>query len=74
MVHKVTVRDVDGELGVVFPRGTVERIGLVEGDTLCIEERHGQILLTPPDLHEALEIYERGCVKYANVLRALADS
>jgi putative addiction module antidote len=74
MEDKISVHEVDGELGVVFPPEFVERLGLAEGDTLYIYEWKGGVHLDRSRVgQEALEVYERMAAKYANALQALAD-
>ena len=76
MRQTVTVRMIDGELRITFPRGMLERLNVGEGDELFIVEEENGILLTPhdPALARAMEFYRYAAEKYANTLRELAKS
>ena len=74
MVDKITIRNIDGELGFGFPPGVLEHLGVSVGDTLYASLRNGGVFLTkhPPDVERANELCESGSAKYQNALRELA--
>jgi antitoxin component of MazEF toxin-antitoxin module len=75
MEGTITVQRIDGELGVVFPDETIERLQLAEGDTFRVTTEEKGILLIPiaPVSERVREAYRRGADKYRNALRQMAD-
>src|SRR4051812_27120523 len=76
MVETVIVERIGGELGVVFPKGLLERMQIAEGDTFVVSTDEESLRLTPSGsiFERAMEAYRHGADKYRNALRDLAQS
>lgn len=73
MLKLLTVVEVNGELGVILPDEVLERLGVVEGDTLYLDATETSILLSGRDKHaEAEKIAKSVLERDAEALSELA--
>lgn len=72
---KLTVRKVDGTLGVQLPAHVVKALRVKAGDQLFLHETRDGFHLTAfdPDFEEAMRFAENFMARYRNALHALAD-
>ena len=75
MPHEVSLRSVDGTIGVALPDDVLARNRIEEGDRLHLIETSQGLLLIPydDDFSDAMAAYEEGTDRYEEALRALAD-
>jgi len=74
MPHEVSLRSVDGTIGVALPDDVLDRNRIEEGDRLhLIETSQGLLLLPYDDFSDAMAAYEEETDRYEEALRALAD-
>ena len=75
MPHEVSLRSVDGTLGVALPDDVLDRNRLEDGDRLHLIETSQGLLLVPydDDFSDAMAVYEEGASRYGEALRTLAD-
>lgn len=72
---KLKVTTVGNSVGVIFPKGLMEKLRIEKGDTLYVLETPNGIELTPydPEFVEQMEVAERVMREDRNVLRKLAQ-
>jgi len=75
MTKETVLRAIGNSAGATIPKSMLDRLHVVEGDTLYLIEVEGGILLTPldPDFARAMAMYEEGVREYRDAMRALAD-
>ena len=75
LLHPLRIIAVGEGLGVVFPPNLLERLGLVEGNYLFVQERDGAVVLAKadPQFERTMEVAREVMSRRDNVLRQLPD-
>jgi putative addiction module antidote len=73
---EVKLQKVGNSIGTSFPKEVLDRLGLVEGDTmnLVVTDDGIELVIHDPKLDKAMAAYKLGASQYQNAMRELADS
>jgi putative addiction module antidote len=73
-MYQLKIIAVDGSAGVVLPASLLEKLGVGEGDVLCLTEAPGGFKITPysRDFAETMEVAEQVMREERDTLRKLA--
>ncbi|MFW6077399.1 MAG: AbrB/MazE/SpoVT family DNA-binding domain-containing protein [Hyphomicrobiales bacterium] len=73
-MYKLKIIAVDGSAGVVLPASLLEKLGVCEGDVLCLTDAPDVFKITPfsQEFSETMEIAEQVMQEEHDTLRKLA--
>lgn len=71
---RVKVIQIGNSLGIVLPKEALRQMNVEKGDTVCLGQHAGGLLLTVEDTEfgKTLMVAEEGMKRYKNALRELA--
>ncbi len=74
MTERISLRKIGNSLGVIIPKGELERMHLAEGEDLFLVRTASGIELTPydPDFAKAMEAGRKFMDKHRDALKELA--
>ena len=72
---QVKLRKVGNSIGTSFPKEVLDRLGLVEGDTmnLVVTDDGIKLVIHDPNFDKVMAAYKLGASQYWNAMRELAD-
>jgi putative addiction module antidote len=72
---QVKLRKVGNSIGTSFPKEVLDRLGLVEGDSmnLVITDDGIKLVIHDPNFDKVMQAYKEGASQYRNAMRELAD-
>ncbi len=73
---QVKLRKVGNSIGTSFPKEVLDRLGLVEGDSmnLVITDDGIKLVIHDPNFDQVMQAYREGASQYRNAMRELADA
>jgi putative addiction module antidote len=73
---QVKLRKVGNSIGTSFPKEVLDRLGLVEGDSmnLVITDDGIKLVIHDPNFDHVMQAYKEGASQYHNAMRELADA
>jgi len=74
-MQALKLKKIGDSVGIVFPKTTLEQIGVNEGDSIfLVKTKEGTFQLTTykPEIDTQMEIAKKGISKYKNTLKILA--
>jgi putative addiction module antidote len=72
---EIKLRKVGNSIGTSFPKEVLDRLGLVEGDTmnLVVTDDGIKLVIHDPNFDKVMAAYKSGATQYRNAMRELAD-
>ena len=72
---EIKLRKVGNSIGTSFPKEVLDRLGLVEGDTmnLVVTDDGIKLVVHDPNFDNVMAAYKLGSAQYRNAMRELVD-
>lgn len=72
---EVKLQKVGNSIGISFPKEVLDRLGLVEGDTmnLVVTDDEIELIIDDPNFDKVMAAYQLGSSQYQNAMRELAN-